>query len=116
MWTEDKQKQFDALREKECAGTLNADEQAQLDAFFAELNAEEAELLRPAMERMAQERQQQEAEIARLHRQKGLLADLAAQEERLLQRAQAVLQEVQTEKVRIRSEYALALAEEARVA
>lgn len=116
MWTDEQQRQLDALREKELAGTLAADEQQQLELLFAELDAEEAEMLRPAMERMEQEHQQDQAELARLQRKKELLTTLAVQEEQLLQRAQAVLQEVQSEKARLRAEYERALSELSRVA
>ncbi len=116
MWTDEKQRQLDTLREKESTGTLTADEQRQLELLFAETDQEEAEKLRPALERMEQEHQQNQAEIERLERKKMLLATLAGQEEQLLQRARAVLQEVQNEKARLRAEYERALAEEARVA
>lgn len=84
MWTDEKQEQLDVLREKEFAGTLTANEQQQLELLFAEMDREEAERLRPALERMEQEHQQDQAEIARLQREKALLATLAAQEEQLL--------------------------------
>jgi len=116
MWTDEKQQQLDALREKEFAGTLTADEQQQLELLFAEMDQEEAERLRPALERMKQEHQQDQAEIERLERKKALLATLAAREEQLLQRARTVLQEVQSEKARLRAEYEHALAELSRVA
>jgi hypothetical protein len=130
MWNDEKQRQLDALREKEFAGTLTADEQQQLELLFAEIEAEEEEMLRPAMERMERECQQKQAEIARLKRKNDLLADLAAQREQLLQRARAALQEFQNDKTRLPSntflqelqseherlcsEYERALAEETR--
>ncbi|MEP7337461.1 MAG: hypothetical protein ABI977_06930 [Acidobacteriota bacterium] len=116
MWTEEKQRQLDALREKEFAGMLTAVEQQQLELLFAQMDREEAERLLPAMELMEQEHRQDEAEIARLQRKKALLVTLAAQEEQLLQRAKTVLQEVQSEKPRLRAEYELALAELSRAA
>lgn len=66
MWTEEKQRQLNALREKEFAGTLTADEQEQLDLLFAEIDAEEEEMLRPAMERMDAEIEAGLKELARL--------------------------------------------------
>lgn len=116
MWTDHKQQQLDALRKKEFAGTLSADERQQLEMLFAEMDQEETESLRPAMERMEQEHRQDQAEITRLQREKELLAKLAAQEEQLLQRAKTVLQEVQSEKARLRAEYEHALAGLSRVA
>ncbi len=116
MWTDEKQRQLDALREKEFAGTLTADEQQQLESLFAEMDQEEAERLRPALEQMKQEHQQDQTEIAQLQKEKALLATLAAQEEQLLRRAKAFLQEVQSEKARLRAEYESALAELSRAA
>ena len=105
MWIEEKQRQFDALREKEFVGTLTVDEQQELNQFFAELDAEEAKMLRPAMERMEQERIERQSEIADLQQKNALLAKLAEQEEQLLQRARAVMQEVHNEQMRLRADY-----------
>jgi hypothetical protein len=116
MRTEEKQLQLDALREKEFAGTLTADDRQRLELLFAEMDQEEEERLRPAVKRMNQEHQQDQAEIARLQKEKELLAKLAVQEEQLLRRAKAVLQEVQSEKARLRAEYERALSELSHVA
>lgn len=116
MWTDEKQRLFDSLREKELAGTLAAVEQQQLEQFLAELDAEETELLRPAMERMEQEHQQKLTEIAKLQKKKSLLAALVAQEDQLLHRARTALQELRSEQARLRHEYERALAEDARAA
>ncbi len=116
MCVDEKQLRLDALREKEFAGSLSVDEQKQLESLYAEIDAEESQILRPAMERMEQQHRQDQAEIIRLHKEKELLAALAAQEELLLQRARTVLQEVQNEKARLRAEYEHALAGLSRVA
>lgn len=64
MWTDEKQRLLDSLREKEFAGTLTADEQRQLDLLFAEIEAEEEEMLRPAMERYDQRIAELQSECA----------------------------------------------------
>lgn len=110
MWTKQKQQQLDLLREKEFADTLPASERQQLEMLFAEMDQEETQSLRPAMERMGQEHWRDQAEITRLRKEKELLAALAAKEEQLLQRAKTVLQEVQREKAQLRAEYENALA------
>ncbi len=104
MWTDEKQRQFDALRDKEFDGTLTDDEQPQLDAFFAELEAEEAETLRPAMERM-------DAEIAELQQQcqtaearNAALAALAARQQELLGQARVYYRSLLSEQAVINSE------------
>ncbi|HMV50883.1 MAG TPA: hypothetical protein PLD20_12450 [Blastocatellia bacterium] len=116
MWTDEKQRLLDSLREKEFAGTLTTEEGRRLELLFAEMDQEEEESLRPAFEHMNREHQEHQAEINRLQREKELLAALAAQEEGLLRRARATLQEVQREKAQLRAEYERALSELSRVA
>jgi hypothetical protein len=101
MWTEEKQQQFNALRDKEFADALTDKEQQQLEAFFAKLDAEEAEMLRPALERMAQETQQRKAELNRLQRKYALQKKLYLLKERLLQRGKILLQQLHDEQARL---------------
>jgi hypothetical protein len=64
MWNEDKQQRLDALRVREAESTLTDAERVELEALFAELDAEEAKAIRPALERM--ERQQAELHAAKV--------------------------------------------------
>jgi glycine cleavage system regulatory protein len=109
MWTDEKQKQFDALRGKECAGTLTAEEQAQLETFFTELDAEEAERLRPAMERMGAEIEAGRKELVRLQTIKAARETLLAKRAALLARAQQTLAELQAEESRLQAEFEMTM-------
>lgn len=51
-WTKETQARLDHLRERELAGALTAAEQPELAAFIAEVEAEEAQALAPAMTRL----------------------------------------------------------------
>lgn len=59
MWNEDKQQRLDVLRVREAQGILTNEERAELEALFEELDMDEAEAMRPALERM----QQRQAEL-----------------------------------------------------
>ena len=74
MWTDDKQRLLDSLREKEFAGTLTVGEQQQLGSLFAEIEAEEEEMLRPAMERYDQRIAELQSECAEADSRNAALA------------------------------------------
>ncbi len=115
MWTEEKQRLLDSLREKEFAGALTSDEQEQLEQLFAEIDQEEAAMLRPFFERSEREQQQMQKEIERLKKKNAVLAAIVEQEEQLLKRAKAVAQELLSEKQRLRAEFERTLREESHV-
>ncbi|HEX5082973.1 MAG TPA: hypothetical protein VFY40_13080 [Blastocatellia bacterium] len=115
MWNEEKQQLLDKLREKEFAGTLTSDEQEQLEQLFAEIDQEEAVMLQPFFERSEIEQQQMRKEIERLKKKNAVLDAIIEQEEQLLKRAKAVVQELLSEKQRLRAEYERALREESPV-
>ncbi len=104
MWTDEKQQQLDALREKEFAGTLTADEQHQLQQLFAEIEAEEEEMLRPAMERYDQRIAELQHECAKAEARNAALAALAARQQELLAQARASLNSLLTEQATINAE------------
>src|SRR5262245_3677912 len=75
MGNKDRQLRLDALRLREAQGILTEAEGAELETLFAALDAEEAEAMRPALERMRgrqaelqREKEQLEAEAAQLER------------------------------------------------
>jgi hypothetical protein len=63
-WTNDSQARLNRLRDRELAGTLTEPEQVELAALMAEVEAEEAGSLAPAMQRLRAEVHQLEREIA----------------------------------------------------
>ena len=84
---------FQDLRRRETDG-LTPDEQNELDALITEMDAEEAELLRPALERMDKQARQ-------LAAQNRALADVLQQRLALAQRLEQVLEEARSEDRRI---------------
>lgn len=113
MWTDENQRQFDALREKEFAGSLTGKEQHQLEQFFAELDAEEAELLRPWMERMDAEIVAGQKEIAKLKAEIAARQTLHAKRAALAARAQKLLARLQAEDRELQAEYEKAVGRQA---
>jgi hypothetical protein len=106
MENSDRQQRLDALRLQEAQGDLNEAERAELDALFAALDAEEAEAMRPALQRMQErqaelrrEREQLAAEAAQLervvHEQEELLADARSYLEQLRAKRAALADEYQ---------------------
>jgi Zn-dependent M16 (insulinase) family peptidase len=69
MWNEDKQRQFDELRNRKFGATLTAEEQLQLQQLSIELDMEDEAYLRPAFEYSRQRQRQldDKEETKRLH-------------------------------------------------
>src|SRR5688500_6947089 len=84
MWDERKSRRLDELRLEEARRALGADERAELLSLFAELDADEAEALRPAMERAAREVDELRAEKAQVDARTRELERIVEQQERLL--------------------------------
>jgi chromosome segregation ATPase len=104
MWNDQKQRQLDALREKEFDGTLTSDEQGQLQQLFAEIEADEEEMLRPAMERYDQRITELQSECADSEARNAALGALAARQQELLAQARASLNSLLTEQATINAE------------
>lgn len=80
-WTKDSQARLDHLRGKELAGSLTEPEQAELEALMAEVEAEEAKVLAPAMARLRAEVGERELELQRIESRNEELARLLAQQQ-----------------------------------
>ena len=113
MWTEEKQHRMDELRAKKFAGTLAAEEQQELEKFFAELEAEEAELLRPAMDRLDTEIKARRKELAILQAEKAAREILLVKRAALLARTQELVAQIQAEDRALQAEYERALSQAA---
>ena len=87
MWSEEKRRRLDTLRRDEATRRLTEAEQAELDALFAELDAEEARALGPAIARVAAEGDELRAEKARVQAWTRELEHIAEQQEKLLAEA-----------------------------
>jgi hypothetical protein len=105
MWNQEKQRLLDALREKEFADNLDGDEQRQLEQLFAEIDAEEEETLRPAMERYDRQIAELEKERDERLARNAERAALVARQEQLLIKARAYLNSLLSEQAALNSEY-----------
>jgi hypothetical protein len=104
MELSDRRHRLDALRLREAQGLLTEAERAELDALFTAIDAEEAEALRPALERM-------QGHQVELQREKEQLAAEAAQLESVVREQEQLVVEARTFLDQMRSRRA-ALAEE----
>ena len=80
-WTKETQAKLDHLREKELAGALTATEQAELAALVAEVEAEEAQSLAPAMTRLRDDVEALTQEVRSVESRNEELARLLAQQQ-----------------------------------
>ena len=93
-WTEQKSERFQVLRHAEAHGTLTVADRAELEALFADLDADESDALGPALERMDAEAAAMGAETAGLDATARELARIADEEERLSNEARAHLEQL----------------------
>jgi len=93
-WTKDNQTRLDALRGKELAGTLTEPEQAELSALIAQVEADEAQALAPAMQHLRAEVADLERDIGAVQGENEALARLLAQQETLAADARRFLEKV----------------------
>src|SRR5271165_3942469 len=103
MWDEQKRLRFQELRQRELAQALTEAERAELTLLVEELEAEEARYLKPATEKLQQEREAIES------RNRALEA-LVSRKEALVARLRKLLAETQAERQAIESELAAILA------
>ncbi|MGH9798791.1 MAG: hypothetical protein ACREEM_44275 [Blastocatellia bacterium] len=115
MWTDEKQRLFDLLREKKYAGVLTDDEKQQLDSLFSEIEAEEEQLLAPAMERADKRIAELQKECDEKEARNIELASLAAKQQELLTHARAYLSTLLSEQAIINAERERLLGKTARL-
>jgi len=105
QWTEQKSQRFQALRHEQERRDPSATEHAELDALLADLDADEADALRPSMERMQAEADAMEADTAKLDAQARALARIADEEEQLLADAGAYLERLKQRSAALADEF-----------
>ena len=98
MWNKRKRKRFQILCQSELEGTLTDAEGAELSQMIAEIEETEAASLRPAIERMQDEREEIEA-------QNRALKTLVQRKEAFLTRLHVVLDELEVEQQAINEEF-----------
>ena len=96
-----RQYRLEQLRLREAEGTLTEQEQAELLAIFAELDAEEAEALKPAKEKN-QRLWEEKAELEEIASQ---LQDIVTEHKQLLTDARAYLTRLQSKRARLADKY-----------
>ena len=92
-WTNDDQTRLDHLRARELAGTLTPPEQVELGTLMAQIEAEEAQALAPAMNRLRAEIVEQERQLSTVQDENEELARLLAQQQSLAADARRFLAE-----------------------
>ena len=105
MWNETKQARLDELHRREQEDALNDEESKALKLLLHELEQEEWEALRPALDHLREEQKQLQEELGRFRHQNALLAALAQRHEDLLKRAQAQLAGLFSEHEMLKAEY-----------
>ncbi len=96
-----RQHRLEYLRIREAEGTLTEQEYAELIAIFAELDAEEAEALKPAKEKS----QQLKKDKTELEKTVGQLKDIVTEHKQLLTDAQSYLTQLQSKRAILADKY-----------
>ena len=89
MWNEEKSHRLHALRSEEARRELTGAERAELEGLFAELYAEEAQALGPAVARLAREADELRAEKVQAQTWTRELEHIIDEQEKLLAEARA---------------------------
>lgn len=105
MFDPEKRSRFRTLQERQDAGLITADEQAELAKLVGEIESTEAAYLTPATERIRQEREQVECQNRKLE-------DLVRRRQTFLERLRGFLADARREREAIDSELAAVLAED----
>ena len=89
MWNDEKSRRFDHLRREQAHRALTEAEQADLASLVAELDAEEVQALKPALDRLTREADELRARKAQVEAHARELERIVEQQERLLAEAHA---------------------------
>ena len=101
MQRTNRQHRLEQLRLREAEGVLTEQEHAELLAIFTELDAEEAEALKPAKEK-SQKLQKEKAGLEEMALQ---LQDIVTEHKRLLTDARAYLKQLQSKRELLANKY-----------
>ena len=105
MWDTNKQLQLNVLQRRKGEGELTPDEQQQFSQLLHELEQEEWQALRPALQQMRDEQTQLQQDKATLQAQNAVLAALAERQADLLARAKMQLTALLAERAMLRTQY-----------
>jgi hypothetical protein len=104
-WNDEKSLRFQALRAAEARGTLTDPERVELSRLLEDLDADEADALRPAMEQAAARAENLAASMAQLEAQAAALARIVAEQEGLLADATAYLLKLREKSAALTEDY-----------
>ena len=105
MWNDENRRRLNELRLEEARRALSAAEQAELGALYEELDAEEAQALRPALNRLARETDALRIEKARVEARARELERIVDQQEQLLAEARAYAGRVRLRRAALTDEF-----------
>lgn len=100
-----RQCRLDALRLREVEGTLTKQERAELDAIFAELDAEEAVALKPARKKSQKLQAKLRQEKAELELTSSQLQDIINMQQKLSEDARAYLAQLRSKRAVLADKY-----------
>jgi ATPase subunit of ABC transporter with duplicated ATPase domains len=100
-WTNSRQERLNHLRNRELAGTLTEPEQVELEVLMADIEAEEAQSLAPAMQQLHAEALELEREIAVVEAENEESARLLARQQALVADGQRFLIEFEQRRTSI---------------
>lgn len=104
-WNPELRARFDALRLAELAGSLTASEEVEFATLIRTLEAEEAQRLGPAMDRMHREENELQDQLNALQAENDELAKLLSQQQQFVADARRWLSQFDQRHLAIRQAY-----------
>jgi hypothetical protein len=105
MWNKAKRERYDELRREGALRALTDRERADLAALKAELDAEEARAMKPALDRLAREADELRAAKAEADARAGALERIVEQDQKLLAEARAYADRLRERRDALREEF-----------
>lgn len=105
MWDEEKRRRLNELRLEEARRALTEAEQAELGGLFADLDLEEAQVMRPTLDRLAREAEELRAAKARVEARARELERIVHQQEELLTEVRAYAGRVRSRRAELADEF-----------
>ena len=104
MWDEMKQRQLDGLQRREAESVLTDEEKRSLEKLLFELEQDEWQKLNPALERLRGEQIRLQEETGQVKTQNAILSAIDSRQNDLLERADAQLKGLQSERKALQAE------------
>jgi hypothetical protein len=104
-WSNDKAARFQELRDQEARGALSPAARAELEALLADLDADEADALGPATQRVRSEAEAMAKETEMVEAKARELLRIVEEEERLLADARSTLERLRQRSAALAEDY-----------